>query len=324
MGFWESKRVLVTGGAGFLGSHVTSRLRQAGCQEVTVPRSGDFDLRERDAILRLLDQARPDLILHLAATVGGIGANRENPGRFFYDNAIMGIQLIECARRVGVAKFVCLGTICAYPKFTPLPFKEEDLWSGYPEETNAAYGLAKKMLMVQIQAYRQQYGFPGIYLLPVNLYGPGDNFDLQSSHVIPALIRKFIEARRSSARRVSAWGTGSVSREFLFVEDAAEGILMAAEQYDKAEPVNLGSGEEVTVRDLAAMIRELTGYQGEIEWNPAQPDGQPRRRLDTTRARAEFGFQARTSLRQGLQQTIAWYEAHSSAEQVSKVVAQSS
>ncbi len=322
MGFWENKRVLVTGGAGFLGSRVTDRLRQAGCREVTAPRSHDFDLREKDAILRLLDQARPHLILHLAARVGGIGANRENPGRFFYDNAIMGIQLIECARRAGVAKFVCLGTICAYPKFTPLPFKEEDLWNGYPEETNAAYGLAKKMLLVQIQAYRQQYGFHGIYLLPVNLYGPGDNFDLHSSHVIPALIRKFIEARRSGARTVSAWGTGSVSREFLFVEDAAEGILLAAERYDKAEPVNLGSGEEVTVRDLAGMIRELTGYVGEIEWNPAQPDGQPRRRLDTTRAREEFGFQARTSLRQGLQQTIAWYEAHSTAEQASSAVTQ--
>ncbi|MBI3895970.1 MAG: GDP-L-fucose synthase [Acidobacteria bacterium] len=309
MNFWESKNVLVTGGAGFLGSHLVGKLRKRGCRNIIVPRSRDFDLREKEAILRLLEQNRPDLVIHLAAVVGGIGANLRNPGKFFYDNAIMGIQLIEYARQHNVQKFVCLGTICAYPKFTVVPFREEVLWNGYPEETNAPYGLAKKMLLVQAQAYRQQYGFNCIYLLPVNLYGPGDNFDLESSHVIPALIRKCIEAKQRKENAVVAWGSGGVSREFIYVEDAAEGILQAAERYNQPDPVNLGSGEEITIQALAELIRELSGFSGEIQWNPSQPDGQPRRQLDTSRAEREFGFKATTPLREGLRQTIHWYEA---------------
>src|SRR5712692_6597242 len=291
MSFWDKKRALVTGGAGFLGSAVVRKLRERGCSRLAVPRSREFDLRDAQSVSRLFDQARPNIVIHLAAVVGGIGANRKSPGRFFYDNAIMGIHLVEQARRSGVEKFVCLGTICAYPKFCPVPFREEDLWNGYPEETNAPYGLAKKMLLVQLQAYREEYGFNGIYLLPVNLYGPGDNFDLESSHVIPALIRKCVEARRNGSQRITAWGSGNVSREFLHVEDAAEGILLAARRYNRGDPINLGTGEELSIHALADLIRELCGFAGEIDWDAAQPDGQPRRCLETSRAAEEFGFE---------------------------------
>jgi GDP-L-fucose synthase len=306
--FWQDKRVLLTGGAGFLGSYVAKMLRDRGCREFFVPRSKECDLREKEDIVRLLGNTHPDIVIHLAAVVGGIGANRRNPGRFFYENALMGIQLIEQARRFAVPKFVCIGTICAYPKLTSVPFKEEDLWNGYPEETNAPYGLAKKMLLVQLQSDRQEFGFNGIYLLPVNLYGPRDNFDLESSHVIPAIIRKCLEAKCRGDKKIVAWGTGNVSREFLYVEDAAEGILLAAEHYDKAEPVNLGSGKEITIRQLVYLIRELTGFGGEIEWDASKPDGQPRRCLDTSRAEREFGFKARTNLRESLGKTVNWYE----------------
>ena len=307
LSFWQNKRVLLTGGAGFLGSYVVKILRDRGCQELFVPRSKECDLREKEDIVRLLENTRPDIVIHLAAVVGGIGANRRNPGRFFYENALMGIQLIEQARCFAVRKLVCVGTICAYPKFTPVPFKEEDLWYGYPEETNAPYGLAKKMLLVQLQSYRQEFGFDGIYLMPVNLYGPHDNCDLEASHVIPAIIRKCLEARCRGEEKIVAWGTGSASREFLYVEDAAEGILLAAEHYDKPEPVNLGSGKEITIRELVYLIRELSGFEGEIEWDASKPDGQPRRCLDTSRAEREFGFKARTSIREGLSKTIGWY-----------------
>jgi GDP-L-fucose synthase len=306
--FWQKRRVVVTGGAGFLGSYVVEKLRQRGCQQLVVPRSREYDLREKSEIVRLLHEVRPHLIIHLAAVVGGIGANRKHPGQFFYDNAMMGIQLIEEARGAEVEKFVCAGTICAYPKYTPVPFQEQNLWNGYPEETNAPYGLAKKMLLVQLQAYRQEYGFRGIYLLPVNLYGPRDNFDLESSHVIPAIIRKVVEARRRGEETIRAWGTGQVSREFLYVEDAAEGIVLAAERYEKPEPVNLGSGQEITIRDLVHLIAELSGFKGQVEWDTSQPDGQPRRCLDITKARHEFGFLAQTTLSAGLKNTIAWYE----------------
>ena len=307
IGSWADKTVLVTGGGGFLGQHVLAKLRAAGCKRVIAPRKREYDLREREQIVRLLKSAEPDLIIHLAAVVGGIGANRLHPGEFFYDNAIMGIELIEYSRRLKVRKFVCLGTICAYPKFAPVPFHEEDLWKGYPEETNAPYGLAKKMLLVQAQAYRQEYGFNCIYLLPVNLYGPNDNFDPQTSHVIPALIRKLLEARARGEHTVTCWGTGSASREFLYVEDAAEAILLAAERYNKPDPVNIGSGHEITIRELAALLCKLTGFEGELIWDATQPDGQPRRRLDVTRAEREFGFLAKTSLVDGLQHTIDWY-----------------
>jgi len=306
---WDGRRVMVTGGAGFLGSALVRRLRDAGAGEVFVPRSSEFDLRTADGVREALATGRPDLVIHLAAVVGGIGANRENPGRFFYENAIMGIELMEQARRAGVAKFVQIGTVCSYPKFTPVPFHEEDLWNGYPEETNAPYGLAKKMLLVQGQAYRAQYGFDVIHLIPVNLYGPGDNFDPASSHVIPALIKKCVDARVAGADHIDVWGTGSASREFLFVEDAAEGIVLAAERYDGADPVNLGVGREITIRDLVTLIARLTGFEGEIRWDPSKPDGQPRRALDTSRARERFGFVARTSFEDGLRQTIEWYEA---------------
>ncbi len=309
MSFWTNRRVLVTGGAGFLGRPLVARLRERGCSLVFVPRSSEYDLREKQNVLRLLDNARPDLVIHLAAVVGGIGANRKHPGRFFYENAVMGIELVESARRFGIEKFVCLGTICSYPKFTPVPFREVDLWNGHPEETNAPYGLAKKMLLAQLQAYRAEYGFNGIYLLPVNLYGPGDNFDLEISHVIPALIRKCVEARERRENKIVAWGTGNVSREFLYVDDAAEGILLAAERYNGPDPVNLGSGEEITIRALVDLIRELSGFSGKVEWDTGQPDGQPRRCLDTGRAEREFGFKARTGLREGLVRTIRWYEA---------------
>jgi GDP-L-fucose synthase len=308
IGFWADKTVLVTGGGGFLGQHVVAKLNSAGCEKVVASSKSEYDLREREQIVRLLRTAKPDLVIHLAASVGGIGANQAHPAEFFYDNAIMGIELIEQARRLNIRKFVCLGTICAYPKFAPLPFREEDLWNGYPEETNAPYGLAKKMLLVQSQAYRQEYGFNCIYLLPVNLYGPKDNFDPQTSHVIPALIRKMLEAKTRGERTVTCWGTGTASREFLYVDDAAEAILLAAERYDKPEPVNVGSGHEISIRELAALVCKLTGFDGELVWDRTQPDGQPRRRLDVARAEREFGFLAKTSLADGLRQTIEWYE----------------
>jgi GDP-L-fucose synthase len=307
---WANKRVVVTGGSGFLGSFVVEGLQRRGCRQVTVPRSQTYDLRDRSAVIRLYEQARPDIVIHLAAVVGGIGANRASPGRFFYDNAIMGIDLMEYGRRYGVEKLVAVGTICAYPKFTPLPFKEDDLWSGYPEETNAPYGLAKKMMLVQAQAYRAQYGFNAIYLLPVNLYGPRDNFDLETGHVIPGLIRKCVEAKESHNPRVVLWGDGSPTREFLYVEDAAEAIVLATERYDGAEPVNIGTGEEIAVRDLARLVADEVGFSGEIVWDTSKPNGQPRRCLDVTRATREFGFQASHTLRDGLPKTVAWYLEH--------------
>ncbi|OGO57258.1 MAG: GDP-fucose synthetase, partial [Chloroflexi bacterium RBG_16_72_14] len=286
--------------------------RESGVTDVVVPRSADYDLRERDAVRRLLADARPEVVIHLAAVVGGIGANRANPGRFFYENAIMGIELMEQSRLAGVAKFVGVGTVCSYPKFTPVPFREDDIWNGYPEETNAPYGLAKKMLLVQGQAYRAQYGFDAIHLVPVNLYGPGDNFDPASSHVIPALIRKCLEARDRGDAFVEVWGTGAASREFLYVDDAAEGIALATERYDGDEPVNLGVGHEITIRELVETIARLSGFEGEIRWDATKPDGQPRRALDTSRARERFGFVAHTSFEDGLRRTIAWYEGHRS------------
>jgi GDP-L-fucose synthase len=310
MSFWPQQRVIVTGGAGFLGSHVVEQLRQRGCPHIVAPRSRDCDLRDRAAIHQLFRDTRPTLVIHLAAVVGGIGANRAHPGRFFYENAIMGIELIEQARLVHVPKLVVAGTICAYPKFTPVPFREADLWNGYPEETNAPYGIAKKALLVQCQAYRQEYGLNAIYLLPVNLYGPGDNFDPASSHVIPALIRKCVEARRQGAPFIECWGTGNATREFLYVADAAEGLLLAAERYNKPEPVNLGSGMEISIRDLVTLIAQLTDYRGDIRWDATQPDGQPRRCLDTTVAEREFGFRAGTPFETGLRETIAWFEAN--------------
>ena len=301
------RRVTVTGGAGFLGGFVTERLKAEGV-EVFVPRSRDYNLIEKADILRMLDDARPDLIIHLAALVGGIGDNQKNPGRFFYDNLMMGTQLIEQARLRGVKKFVATGTVCAYPKFTPVPFKEDDLWNGYPEETNAPYGLAKKMMLVQSQAYRQQYGFNSIFLLPANLYGPGDNFDLETSHVVAALIRKCIEAQRRGESFVEVWGTGNASREFLYVDDCAEGLLKAAAIYNEGDPVNLGNGSEVSIRQLVEIIVSLTGFEGEIKWLTDHPDGQTRRQIDTQRAWERFGFRARTSLEEGLRKTIDWYE----------------
>ena len=309
MSGWTRGRVMVTGGGGFLGRAVVARLAAAGATEVFVPRSADYDLRTLDGVRRALADGRPDLVVHLAAVVGGIGANRENPGSFFYENAIMGIQLMEEARLAGVAKYVQVGTVCSYPKHTPVPFREDDLWNGYPEETNAPYGLAKKMLLVQGQAYRAQYGFNVVHLIPVNLYGPGDNFDPASSHVIPALIKKCVDARDAGADHVDVWGTGSASREFLYVDDAAEGIVLGAERYDGADPVNLGVGREITIRDLVALIVQLTGFRGEVRWDATKPDGQPRRALDTSRARERFGFEAKTGFEDGLRRTIAWYEA---------------
>jgi GDP-L-fucose synthase len=307
---WPSERVVVTGGAGFLGSYVLEALRARGAREVFVPRSKDYDLVQMDHVRALYRDARPSLVLHLAARVGGIGANRDNPGKFFYDNLMMGVQLLEVGRQVGLKKLVALGTICAYPKLCPVPFKEEDLWNGYPEETNAPYGLAKKMLLVQSEAYRQQYGFDSIVLFPVNLYGPGDNFDLQTSHVIPALIRKCVEARERGDRRIVAWGTGRASREFLHARDAAEGILAAAERYDRSEPVNLGAGFEIEVRDLVPLVARLCRFEGEISWDATKPDGQPRRMLDTSKALREFGWKARIGFEDGLRETVQWYEAH--------------
>jgi GDP-L-fucose synthase len=308
--FLSGRRILVTGGAGFLGQPVCQELHKYGPAEIFVPRSARYDLRERAAVRRLFRRHPADVVVHLASVVGGIGANRASPGRFFYDNAIMGIQLLEEARLDGVAKFVVVGTVCSYPKHAPVPFREEDLWNGYPEETNAPYGLAKKMLLVQAQAYRQQYGFNAITLLPVNLYGPRDNFDPETSHVIPALIRKAIEARDAGRQAIDVWGSGSASREFLFVRDAAEAIALATESYNEPDPVNIGSGQEIMIRQLAETICDLCGFRGGIRWDPTRPDGQPRRCLDTSRARRAFGFQAHTGLRDGLIETIAWYEKH--------------
>ncbi len=302
------KRVVVTGGAGFLGRYVVHGLKQFPGVQVTVPRSEQYDLTKEANVKRLLTDADPDLVIHLAAVVGGIGHNQKNPGRFFYDNLMMGVQLIEQSRLHGVKKFVAIGTVCAYPKFTPTPFKEDDIWNGYPEETNAPYGLAKKMMLVQSQAYREQYGFNSIFLLPANLYGPNDNFDLETSHVIPALIRKCSEARAQGAEFIEAWGSGQVSREFLYVEDCAEGILRATALYNEPGAVNLGSGNEVLIKDLVETIARLTGFNGEIRWRSDRPDGQPRRQLDTSRAFEKFGFRARTSLEAGLKRTIEWYE----------------
>jgi GDP-L-fucose synthase len=306
-GCWAEKRVCVTGGAGFLGSYVVEKLRDRGCGTIVVPRSREYDLTQAAAIRRLYAEARPDVVLHLAAVVGGIGANREHPAKFFYDNLMMGTQLLHEAWRSGVEKFVGIGTVCAYPKFTPVPFKEEDLWNGYPEETNAPYGLAKKMLLVQSQSYRQEYGFNSIFLLPVNLYGPRDNFDPRSSHVIPALIRKCLDATRNGDPEIVVWGDGSPTREFLYVEDAAEGICLAAERYDDSSPVNLGSGVEISIKELVETIARLVEFSGAIRWDPSKPNGQPRRRLDTRRARARFGFEAGTPFEVGLRRTIEWY-----------------
>ncbi|MBK7598539.1 MAG: GDP-L-fucose synthase [Acidobacteria bacterium] len=304
-------RVAVTGGSGFLGSYVVEKLRERGVENIFIPRSRDYDLVQMESVRKFYDDSRPDLVIHLAAVVGGIGANRSNPGKYFYDNLLMGAQLMEVARQRGVRKFIATGTICAYPKFTPVPFKEDDLWNGYPEETNAPYGLAKKMMLVQSQSYREQYGYNSIFLLPVNLYGPRDNFDLQSSHVIPALIRKCVEAMDNKSDHITCWGTGNVTREFLHAEDCAEGILMAAEKYDKSDPVNLGAGFEISIRDLVDKITELTGFKGRINWDTTQPDGQPRRCLDTSRAEREFGFRARIGFDEGLRQTIDWYRRNS-------------
>ena len=304
----KTKRITVTGGIGFLGTHLIRKLKEdRGCQNVFIVDLPDYDLRKLDDIKKVFDDQNPDIIIHLAAVVGGIGANRENPGRFFYDNAIMGIQLMHEAYLRKIEKFVALGTICCYPKYTPVPFKEENLWDGYPEETNAPYGLAKKMLLVQAQAYRQQYGFNAIFLMPVNLYGPCDNFDPKTSHVIPALIRKCIEAKERGDDHIVIWGTGNASREFLYVEDAAEGIIQATEKYDKPAPINLGVGFEIKIKDLAELIVKLTGFQGKIIWDSSKPDGQPRRMLDTSRAEKQFGFKAKTPLEKGLKKTIEWY-----------------
>ena len=306
------KRILVTGGAGFLGRHVVERLRERGCKEIFIPRRTEYDLTREAEVERLYADVQPHLVIHLAAVVGGIGANRVNPGRFAYENLVMGALLMEYARRVRVEKFVCLGTICAYPKFAPVPFREEDLWEGYPEETNAPYGLAKKMLLVLGQAYREQYGFNAVYLLPVNLYGPGDNFAPESSHVIPALIRKCIEAVEDGRDEIVCWGDGSPTREFLYVEDCAEAIVLAAERYEGADPVNLGTGFEISIHDLVGMIAELCGFQGRVIWDTTKPNGQPRRRLDTQRAWDRFGFQAKTDFREGLRRTIDWYKEKAS------------
>jgi GDP-L-fucose synthase len=305
--FWPDQSVIVTGGAGFLGSYVVDTLRDVGAGNVFVVRSRDYDLRHESAVRKLLEDVPATMIIHMAAVVGGIGANRAHPGQFFYDNLMMGVTLMEQARLAGIAKFVAIGTICAYPKFTPVPFREEDLWNGYPEETNAPYGLAKKMLLVQGQAYRQEYGYNSIYLLPVNLYGPGDNFNPESSHVIPALIKKCLDAVQNGDPVIEVWGDGSPTREFLYVKDAAEGIVLAAERYNGAEPVNLGSGDEIAIRDLVALIAELTGFKGEIRYDSTKPNGQPRRKLDVSRAQDYFGFESSTSFRDGLRETIAWY-----------------
>jgi GDP-L-fucose synthase len=309
--FWDKHRIVVTGGAGFLGSYVLDGLKQRGARHVFVPHIEDYDLTSLSEIKRMYDEMQPDIVIHLAAVVGGIGANREHPGEFFYKNLIMGVQLIEEGRLRGIEKFVAIGTVCAYPKYTPVPFKEDDIWNGYPEETNAPYGLAKKMLLVQSQAYRQEYGFNSIFLLPVNLYGPRDNFDPKSSHVIPALIKKCVDAVNNGEDRIIVWGSGDVSREFIYAEDAAEGILLATEKYNEPEPVNIGFGFEITIKDLLNKIVKLTGFKGEVIWDKSQPDGQPRRCLDTTRAFEKFGFRAKTDFDEGLRRTVEWYRENS-------------
>ena len=308
MGFWQEKKVLITGGAGFLGSHVVEELKKQGCKNIFIPRKEDYDLTKIEAVKKVYHDSKPDIVLHLAAKVGGIGANSQSPGGFFYDNLIMGAQLIEEARLFGVKKFVMLGTVCCYPKFTPVPFKEENLWDGYPEETNAPYGLAKKALLVQSQAYTQQYDFNSIFLMPTNIYGPGDNFDPGSSHVIPALIKKCFDAIRENKNEITVWGSGKATREFLYVNDAAEGILLAAEKYNKPDPINIGAGFEISIKELAEMIAKLTGFKGKLVWDKSKPDGQPHRMLDTLKAKKEFGFTAGTDFRQGLKNTIDWYK----------------
>jgi GDP-L-fucose synthase len=319
MGFWNDQRVLVTGGAGFLGRHVVDRLRTQGCPTIVAPRRSEYDLRDLRAVVRLYDDARPSLVVHLAAAVGGIGANRERPAEFFFDNLIMGTQLLDQAWRHGVPKFVAIGTVCAYPSAAPIPFREEDLWNGYPEETNAPYGLAKKMLLVQSQAYRQQYDYNSIFLLPVNLYGPGDNFDPRTSHVIPALVRSCVEAVERGDEEIVLWGDGTPTREFLYVDDAAEGIVLAAERYNSSDPVNLGSGEEVSIADLADRIARAVGFRGHIAWDATKPNGQLRRRLDTTKAEARFGFRAQTSFDEGLKRTIEWYRSARTTREQARV-----
>ncbi len=306
---FSGKRFLVTGGSGFLGRQVVAKLEERGAREIFIPRSSRYDLRSAEAVRDCLADARPDVVLHLAAVVGGIGSNQENPGRFLYDNAIMGLQVIEEARKAGVSKLVTVGTVCSYPKFAPVPFREDDLWDGYPEETNAPYGIAKKLILAQGQAYRQQYGLNATFLIPVNLYGPADNFDPDTSHVIPALIKKCVDARVAGQPFIEVWGSGSASREFIYVDDPAEGIVLATEGYDDPEPVNIGAGFEITIRELVLLIKELTGYKGEIRWDTTKPDGQPRRRLDVSRARERFGFEAQTSFREELRDTIRWYES---------------
>jgi GDP-L-fucose synthase len=301
------RRITVTGGTGFLGQYVVKKLGERGCRDIFIPRSQDYNLVDGDAVKRLYRDARPDIVIHLAAVVGGIGANSENPGRFFYENLMMGVQMMEQGRLAGVEKFVALGTVCAYPKFTPIPFREDDIWNGYPEETNAPYGLAKKMLLVQSQAYRRQYGFNSIFLLPANLYGPGDNFDPKSSHVLPALIKKVFDAKDRGERHITVWGTGRATREFLYVEDAAEGIVLATDIYNGNAPVNLGTGSQISIRELAGLICELSDFKGKLEWDTSRPDGQPKRTLDVSRAKSEFGFEARTNIRDGLRMTIDWY-----------------
>lgn len=309
--YWAGKTVMVTGGSGFLGSHLVNNLRdRSHSVNIFIPRSDEYDLRERAAIRQAFRDSKADIVIHLAATVGGIGANRENPGQYFYDNAIMGIELLEMARQYDIEKATILGTICAYPKYTSIPFSEADLFDGYPEETNAAYGIAKKVLLTQSKAYRRQYGFNSIYLLPVNLYGPRDDFNLETSHVIPAIIRKCIEARERGDNSITAWGTGKPTREFLYVEDAAKGILDATERYNESDPVNLGSGEEISIQDLVSLIKKHTGFEGNVEWDTSKPDGQPRRRLDVSRAKDKFDWEANIPLEDGLEKTISWYETH--------------
>ncbi len=315
--FFENRRIVVTGGAGFLGGYITEKLQKRGCKSILVPKIEDYDLVNINDINRMYNDMKPDIVIHLAAVVGGIGANREHPGEFFYKNLMMGVQLIEQGRLRNIEKFVAIGTVCAYPKFTPVPFKEEDIWNGYPEETNAPYGLAKKMLLVQSQSYRAEYGFNSIFLLPVNLYGPGDNFDPARSHVIPALIKKCIDSIDSGADHIQCWGTGSASREFIYVADAAEGILLATEHYNGPEPVNIGAGFEITIKELLEKIVELTGFTGEIRWDSSKPDGQPRRRLDVSKAKKYFGFEAKTSFDEGLKNTIDWYRKHKNEYRIS-------
>lgn len=306
MTFWKDKKVIVTGGAGFLGSYVVDELKKKECEHIFIPRSSNYDLVEKEGIIKLFNDFPADMVIHLAAVVGGIGANQKNPGSFFYKNLMMGTQLMEQARLHGIKKFVAVGTVCSYPKYTPVPFKEEKIWDGYPEETNAPYGLAKKMMLVQSQAYRQQYGFNSIFLLPTNLYGPGDNFNLDNSHVIPALIKKCVNAKRNGYDKIEVWGTGSVSREFIYVKDVARGIILAAEKYDESDPVNIGSNMEITIKDLVEKITKYTGFQGDVVWDNSKPDGQPRRCLDVSKAKA-FGFKAETDFDEGLKKTIEWY-----------------